>query len=107
MTFLTLVFVHLLADYPLQGDFLAKMKGQNLIALFTHCGIWTGCVFVAAHFLGLKFGGEVIFIMFGIHAVADYWKANGGYGKSDPFGWPLLVDQAIHIGQVAIIAALK
>lgn len=27
MTFLILMFAHLLAGYPLQGDFLSKIKG--------------------------------------------------------------------------------
>jgi hypothetical protein len=33
--------LHCLADYPLQGDFLAKFKGSNWIAMIAHCAIWT------------------------------------------------------------------
>ena len=107
MSFLTLVFVHLLADYPLQGDFLAKMKGQNFLCLLTHCGIWTGCVFTVAHFLHIPFDMYWVLAMFAVHLMADWWKSHGGYGKADPLGWPLWVDQAIHVGQVAIIAGLR
>src|ERR1041384_2809060 len=100
MTFLVLVFAHLLADYPLQGDFLAKMKGKMPLILATHCGIWTGCICVAAHFCGVNVSLAWVAILFAVHATADYFKANGGYGKADPLGWPLYCDQAIHIGQI-------
>ena len=75
MDFLILFFAHLLADYPLQGDFLSRMKGKNLIILGTHAGIWTGTVLVFAHFIGYSVDVSDVFILFIVHAVADYWKA--------------------------------
>jgi len=39
MRYLTLVFAHLLADYPLQGPFLAETKGRNPLTLVSHAGI--------------------------------------------------------------------
>lgn len=102
MTFLTLLFAHLLADYPLQGDFLAKMKGQRILLMLTHCAIWTGCIVAAGHFCGLPVNYGAISVAFIVHYLVDEFKAHGGYGKADPLGWPLWCDQLIHVGQIMI-----
>lgn len=41
--------------YPLQGDFLATQKGNNLILLVTHAGIWAGTVALAGYFIGFHY----------------------------------------------------
>lgn len=74
MNLLVLVFAHLLADYPLQGDFLAKMKGQNVIALASHAGIWTGVITVAVYLLGYEVTIFDIGLLLIVHAAADYMK---------------------------------
>jgi hypothetical protein len=109
MSFLFLLFAHLLADYPLQGDFLAKMKGKNLIILFTHAGIWTGTVLTAAYLLGYDVNYIDIVWMFAIHAVADYGKANslGVYRKLDALKGGLLLDQLIHVLQIIAFLLTK
>lgn len=104
MDFFILVFAHLLADYPLQGEFLAKMKGKNIILLFTHAGIWTGMVLITAHFIGYSVDVWDVLILFTVHAISDYMKAKpiGFYKKLNPLGWGLGIDQAIHIGQILV-----
>lgn len=104
MDFFILVFAHLLADYPLQGEFLAKMKGKNIILLFTHAGIWTGMVLITAHFIGYSVDVWDVFGLFTVHAISDYMKAKpiGFYKKLNPLGWGLGIDQAIHIGQILV-----
>lgn len=104
MHFLVLMFAHLLADYPLQGDFLAKMKGKNIIVLFTHAGIWTGCIVVAGYLLGFNIGYLDITLLFAIHAIADYLKAANKlwYKKLDTLKGALLSDQLIHVGQILL-----
>ncbi|MEC1179007.1 DUF3307 domain-containing protein [Metasolibacillus meyeri] len=104
MDFLILVFAHLLADYPLQGEFLAKMKGKNFIALCSHAGIWTGTVLIAAHLIGYSVDLLDVLILFTVHALADYLKAKpiGFYKKLDPLGMGLFIDQSIHILQIII-----
>lgn len=104
MIFLGLVFAHLLADYPLQGDFLASMKGKNPIVLISHAGIWTGCIAVAGILMGLDVGLIDITLLFVIHSVADYLKAANKlyYKKFDALKGGLLIDQLIHIGQIIL-----
>lgn len=104
MDFCILLFAHLLADYPLQGEFLATMKGKNKIALLSHAGIWTGTILIAAHFIGYSVDLWDVFILFSVHAVADYLKAKpvGFYKKLNPLGLGLWLDQSIHVLQIII-----
>jgi hypothetical protein len=37
---LKLVFCHLVGDYVLQSDFIAKSKGENWYHLFVHCVLY-------------------------------------------------------------------
>ncbi|MGV4321213.1 DUF3307 domain-containing protein [Bacillus mojavensis] len=109
MMFLILLFAHLLADYPLQGDFLATMKGKNVIALLTHAGIWTGTICTALWLMGLPVTLIDVAWLFVVHAVADYMKAKpiGFYKKLNPLGSGLLIDQGIHILQIVILLITK
>jgi hypothetical protein len=109
MMFLTLLFAHLLADYPLQGEFLANMKGKNHIVLASHAGIWTGCIAVACVLMGISIGVLDVAWLFIVHAVADYMKAKpvGFYKKLNPLGKGLLIDQGIHIVQIVILLLYK
>lgn len=109
MNFLVLLFAHLLADYPLQGDFLAKEKGRNVIVLFTHAGIWTGTILTAAYLLGYDITILDVCILFAVHALADYAKAAsiGIYSRLDPLKGGLLLDQSIHVLQILVFMATK
>lgn len=104
MVFLTLIFAHLLADYPLQGEFLANMKGKNFIVLVSHAGIWTGCIAVAGHLLGFDINLVDVATLFFIHAFADYLKAANKlwYKKLSPLNGGLACDQLIHVLQIII-----
>lgn len=109
MNFLVLMFAHLLADYPLQGDFLANMKGKNHIVLATHAGIWTGTILTATYLLGFDVTLFDVAWLFIVHAVADYLKAKpvGIYKKLDSLKGGLLLDQFIHVIQILILMAYK
>lgn len=109
MDFLILLFAHLLADYPLQGDFLANMKGKNHIVLVTHAAIWTGTVLIAAHFLDYNITYIDVTWMFIVHAIADYMKVKPVlfYKKLDSLKSGLLIDQSIHIVQILIFLTYK
>ena len=74
-----LIFAHFLADYPLQGEFLANAKNRNTEvgkifwphALFAHS-------FIHAGFVGLLTGS--LFLAMGeliIHALTDFMKCEG------------------------------
>lgn len=109
MTFLILMFAHLLADYPLQGDFLAKMKGKNVIVLVSHAGIWTGCIAVAGYLVGLDVGYLDVALLFSVHCVADYLKAANKlwYKNMDALKGGLLSDQMIHVGQIVLFITMN
>lgn len=89
--FALLVFGHALADYPLQGDFLAKAKNRTAPipgfpwwqALGAHAIIHAGIV-------GLVTGSLVLALLEAVaHFVTDDLKCRGKIG--------LNADQAIHI----------
>ena len=104
MTFLILIFAHLLADYPLQGDFLATMKGKNAIALVTHAGIWTGCIATAGYLVGYNVDIIDVVLLLSVHALADYLKAANKlwYKGIDNLKGGLLLDQMIHVIQILL-----
>lgn len=109
MNLLILIFAHLLADYPLQGEFLATMKGKNMIVLVSHAGIWTGVIATAAHLIGIDINVFDVALLFVVHAVADYFKAKpvGIYRKLDALRGGLLIDQTIHLAQIILLLAYK
>lgn len=90
--FFLLVVGHVLADYPLQGDFLAKGKNRtNPIegipwyqAMFAHIMIHGGMVFMVTGSILLSLM-EVV-----IHGITDDAKCRGKLSYN--------VDQIIHIG---------
>ena len=104
MPFLILIFAHLLADYPLQGDFLATMKGKNAIALVTHAGIWTGCIATAGYLIGYNVDIVDVVLLFSVHTVADQLKAANKlwYRGTDNLKGGLLLDQMIHVIQILL-----
>lgn len=105
LIFLGLMFAHLLADYPLQGEFLANFKGKNPIILVAHAGIWTGCVTIAGLLMGLDIGLLDVTLLFVVHTIVDYLKAANKlyYKKLQPLQGGLLIDQLIHVGQVVLL----
>lgn len=95
--FLTL---HAIADYPLQGDFLAQFKGRNWIAMTAHCLIWSGLIYAGLIYLGIDKAWSMPFLFFG-HMAIDKWKCSrSGNGKE--LGSDLLIDQLLHFLQIAI-----
>jgi hypothetical protein len=98
MIFMFLV-LHALADYPLQGDFLATFKGKNAIAMIAHCLIWSGLIYAGLQFYGLAQPAEIMFLFFG-HMAIDYWKC-GRAGNGKELGSDLVIDQLLHFAQIA------
>lgn len=104
MNFLILMFAHLLADYPLQGEFLATTKGKNVISLISHAGIWTGCIAIAGYLIGFDISYIDVISLFIVHTIADYLKASNKlwYKELDSLKGALLIDQLIHVLQIVI-----
>lgn len=99
--FAALVVVHALADFPLQGPYLAQQKtrasahsrAEWLVALLAHSAIHAGGVWLVT--------GSMVFgaVEFALHGLIDLGKGEGRYG--------LLADQGLHLltkaGYVAVL----
>jgi hypothetical protein len=66
---LKLVFCHLVGDYVLQSDFIAKSKGENWYHLFVHCVLYCLPFYVV-----FGFTWDLLFI-FLTHIYIDALKA--------------------------------
>ena len=64
-----LILCHLLGDYVLQNDFIAKSKGSNWYHLFVHCAIYL-VPFIVVFGLNWK-----ILFLFVTHMIVDPLKA--------------------------------
>ena len=97
-----LFFLHVLADYPLQGDFLGTMKGKDDYILFCHVVIWTNFVCIGLFIIDKYVLWKFIMLFVG-HFIIDRWKARGHYKKlnlSDETAFH--IDQALHFVQLII-----
>jgi hypothetical protein len=89
--FLLLIFGHMIADYPLQGEFLAKAKNHRspipgiswTDALAAHAIIHGGVVGIITGSIVLGVAESII------HAIIDYTKCEGKIG--------FRTDQMLHI----------
>ncbi len=80
---ITLIFCHLIGDYVLQTDFIAKTKGTNWYHLIVHCVLYCLPFFVT---YGLTW--QLLFI-FVTHMIIDPLKAK--YNKIN-----YVTDQSLH-----------
>lgn len=80
---ITLIFCHLVGDYVLQNDFIAKTKGENWYHLIVHCILYCLPFFVL---FGLTWQLSFIFIT---HMIIDPLKAR--YNKIN-----YVTDQLLH-----------
>lgn len=92
--FFLLIFGHVLADFPLQGDFLAKYKNLNFIRNAALEGPWwlvmSSHCYIHAAIVGLLTGSYLCGIVeFISHFVIDTMKTK----KWISFG----LDQALHV----------
>lgn len=95
-----LLFCHSLADYPLQGDFLAQGKNRHTgvgrvfwpHALFAHSMIHGGFVYLVTGSLLLGVFEAII------HAITDWLKCEGKIS--------LRADQTIHFACKVLWAAI-
>ena len=98
--FLAFAIAHALADYPLQGDFLAREKQRRqavssrewLIALTAHALIHSGGVWIVSGSVALATAELVV------HWLIDLGKGEGRYGY--------VTDQLLHLGCKAVYVVL-
>jgi len=90
--FAAFVVIHALADFPLQGEYLARQKFRKLatsrsdwiIALSAHCVIHGGGVWLVSGSLAMA-ALELV-----LHGLIDLGKGEGKFGPT--------VDQLLHVG---------
>jgi hypothetical protein len=102
--FYYLLLAHLIADYPLQSDFLANMKAKLKFILLTHAAIWALVVAATLSWLGLYATWKLIFLFLG-HAAIDYWKCHFAE-KEKALTRALWIDQILHFCQLIIVFRL-
>lgn len=98
--FAAFTVMHALADFPLQGDYIAKQKTRNhadslsvwIVALTAHCVIHAGGVWLVSGSLAY---GMAEFI---VHGLIDMGKG------SEKFG--IVTDQLLHLASKAAYAVL-
>lgn len=82
-TIILIIFCHLVGDYVLQSDFLAKTKGANWYHMIIHCTLYILPFYIC-------FGLDVrMLVLFLAHVLCDSLKAR--YGKISYF-----TDQVVH-----------
>lgn len=108
-TFARLVFGHMLADYPLQGDFLARGKNASAplpgvpwpLIVFSHAIIHGGMVLLITGSLWLMLAETIA------HALIDHAKCTGHFqGRCGSPERAFIVDQALHIACKVLWCAL-
>lgn len=92
---LWLILAHYLADYPLQGDFLAQTKGKYWYSLLAHSVIYGLSIALCFKLLGV-FAIWKAFALVVSHIVIDYKKATAKDKDKALTGY-LYVDQALHM----------
>lgn len=92
--------MHALADFPLQGDYIAKHKARPqadnksvwIVTLTAHCVIHAGGVWLISGSLAYA-AAELV-----LHGVIDVCKGEGKFG--------LITDQLLHLGCKLVYALL-
>ena len=100
---LLVLFAHYVGDYPLQGAFLAQMKGNYDYLLFCHALIWAGCVCVVLGQYGCYEHWKLVFLLVP-HFLIDRWKARHKNAEQHGLTRLLWIDQFLHALQCIIVS---
>ena len=92
---LWVLLAHYIADYSLQGDFLAQTKGKYWYNLFAHSMIYSLSLCLCFKLLGVFVIWKFIVLLIS-HIIIDYLKANAK-DKEKALTSYLYVDQGLHI----------
>ena len=86
-----MIACHFIGDYPLQMDWMAKLKGKDSHALFAHVMTYTSVFALLMLVPWMDMSIQAIALICVSHAIIDPLKA-----RWKLFG--LFVDQSLHIG---------
>jgi len=89
------LLAHYIADYPLQGEFLAQTKGKYWYNLFVHSMIYSLSVCLCLKLLGVFVIWKFVVLLIS-HLIIDYIKSNAK-NKEKALTSYLYIDQSLHI----------
>lgn len=95
-----LLLAHFIADFPLQSDFIARLKGDVWYLMFVHVSIYTLVVCAVLDVFAI-FEIWKMALIFISHLTIDLWKCNYA-PKEKSLTLSLYVDQALHLLVLAI-----
>jgi len=113
--FIFLVFVHFVADFALQSEFMAKYKQESWFIMTVHCIIWTGSIILALmwykgfHHLSEVSGLVSIWLLYVGHYLCDSFKCyfiNGTEWGKRNIKHLFHADQVFHLIQLLIVACI-
>ena len=90
-----MLLAHYIADYPLQGEFLAQTKGKYWHSLFVHSMIYSLSVCLCFKLLGVFVIWKFAVLLIS-HLIIDYVKSNSK-NKEKALTSYLYIDQSLHI----------
>lgn len=102
--YISLILGHCLADYPFQGDFLARMKGENTFLLAIHSLIWSCTIWLILNYFDRASAFDFWQLFIG-HALIDKWKCSRP-DKNKALTDDLYVDQLLHGLQILFALAV-
>lgn len=101
---LKILFAHMLGDYFLQTDYIAKNKGKDLYILLVHSVLYTlGVCFIFG--AGISYHSYVLICA--THFLVDYFKATEITVRRFGANGALFIDQAIHYATLICILHLS
>ena len=92
---LWVLLAHYIADYPLQGDFLAQTKSKYWYSLLAHSIIY-GLTIALCYKLIDVFAIWKAIVLIGSHMIIDYKKATAK-NKDKALTTYLYIDQILHL----------
>jgi len=96
-----LLVAHVIADWCIQGDYVATNKGKHSIIMLAHCIAWAGIVCIPLAIFKVLVWQKIPFLVVG-HFVIDSWKVQ--QQDNTKFLRHLCIDQALHICQLLVVA---
>lgn len=93
---IVILFAHMLGDYFLQTDYLAKNKGKDNYILLAHCILYSLGIGIVFGIFGITLTTIDLALISAIHYPIDYLKARGITPRLIGDKNALILDQAIH-----------
>jgi hypothetical protein len=92
---LWVLLAHYIADYPLQGDFLAQTKGKYWYSLLVHSIMYGLTIALCFKLMGVFAIWKAV-VLVSSHIIIDYKKATAK-NKDKALTTYLYIDQFLHI----------